>query len=400
MRFLTRFTLMTLTFTYGQAMAQGPATQSAVRVDADFVGGNIIVDRINGDEVFLRPDRRDTPRWWFYWHFRVRGAAARTLTFSFTDGNPIGVRGPAISTDGGRSWAWLDSDAVKDASFRYRFAAEDDDVRFCFAYPYLEADWRSFVAECGNSPRLRQATLCRTRKGRELECLHLGRLDGKCTCRVLLTARHHACETMASYALEGVIRSVLKDPEQDWLREHVEFLIVPFVDKDGVEDGDQGKARAPHDPYMDYLGRSIYPGPAALREQVPGWSEGRLRIAIDLHCPSIRGGRHETIFLADVNAAPLSANLGRFSSLLESLRSGPLPYRAGDNLPYGKEWNTATGLGEGKSAAQWAAELPGIELSATLEIPYANARGVAVTPDSARALGRDLARTIRRLLDR
>ncbi len=213
MRFLTRFTLMTLAFTYGQAVAQGPATQSAVRVDADFVGGNIIVDRINGDEVFLRPDRRDTPRWWFYWYFRVQGASGRALTFSFNDGNVVGVRGPAVSTDGGRTWAWLGSQAVENASFKYRFPPQQQDVRFCFTFPYLEADWQAFMISCGEGPYLRHAKLCKTRKGRGLECLHLGRLGGKCTCRVLLTARHHACETMANYALEGLIRSVLMDSD-------------------------------------------------------------------------------------------------------------------------------------------------------------------------------------------
>src|SRR5688572_25756500 len=74
-----------------------PATAPAAgfTIDADFPGGNIIVDKIAGDDVRLRPDLRDTNGTWFYWCFRVRGAAGRTVTFNFTRYDPVGVRGPA-----------------------------------------------------------------------------------------------------------------------------------------------------------------------------------------------------------------------------------------------------------------------------------------------------------------
>ena len=42
--------------------------------------------------------------------------------------------------------------------------------------------------------------------------------------------------------------------------------LVPFVDKDGVEEGDQGKNRAPRDHNRDYAGASMYPETGALRE--------------------------------------------------------------------------------------------------------------------------------------
>ncbi|MBN2131680.1 MAG: hypothetical protein JW741_19430, partial [Sedimentisphaerales bacterium] len=67
-------------------------------VDADYPGGNITLDRIEGDTVHVRPDLRDTEGWWFYWSFRVRGAPGRSLRFAFRGPNPLGVRGPAVST--------------------------------------------------------------------------------------------------------------------------------------------------------------------------------------------------------------------------------------------------------------------------------------------------------------
>ena len=101
---------------------------------------------IEGDTVRLRPDLRDTEGWWFYWGFRVRGAQGRSLTFAFSGRNPIGVRGPAVSTDGGRSWSWLGAEAVKDGSFQYAFAADAQEVRFCFAIPYQEENLKEFLA--------------------------------------------------------------------------------------------------------------------------------------------------------------------------------------------------------------------------------------------------------------
>ena len=56
----------------------------ALSVTADFPGGNVVLERIDGDTVLVHQDLRDTTEWWFHWYFRVRGAASCTLTFQFT----------------------------------------------------------------------------------------------------------------------------------------------------------------------------------------------------------------------------------------------------------------------------------------------------------------------------
>ncbi len=382
------------------AIREVDAVNRLLRIDADFPGGNIIVDRMNGDRVLLRQDLRDTPRWWFYWCFRVRGAGGRSLTFEFTDGNPIGRLGPACSKDGGRTWSWLGAEAVDGASFSFRFPETADEVRFAFTTPYQASDLQTFVDALQSDPSLKVSSLCRTRKGRDVEVLHAGRLDGKAEHRVLVTARHHACESMASFVLEGLVRAVVRDKEQQWLREHVEFMVVPFVDKDGVEQGDQGKLRAPRDPNRDYDGTSIYPSVAALRDRVPGWADGRLKIALDLHCPYIRGGRNEKVFFVGQPEDRISQNTQRLAGLLESLPVAGLPYHTKDNLPFGQEWNNRAKLGEGRSMADWAAQLPGIEVACTIEVPYAIASGTTVTPESAREFGGNLCHAIRLFLSK
>jgi hypothetical protein len=367
------------------------AARNPFVVDADYPGGNIILERIEGSTAFLRPDLRDTKGWWFYWNFRVRGAAGRAITFKFTDGNPIGVRGPAVSTDAGKTWDWLGTNTVKDASFTYTFADDAGRVRFCMAMPYQQANLDNFLSR-HRHPNLKVAELCKTRKGRPVERIHAGRIDGKPRYRVLVTARHHACEMMAGYALEGLLEGVLADgPEGLWLRRNVEVLAVPFMDKDGVEDGDQGKNRKPHDHNRDYNGRSIYPSVAALRTFVPKWCDGRPTVALDLHCPHIRGKYNEVIYIVGASNKQIYAQQVRFGEILEDVASGPLPYDNDDILPFGTAWNTQNNYGSHKSCKRWASELDDVKLATTFEIPYANARGCAVTADSARAFGRDLA---------
>jgi len=375
-----------------------------MKIDANYPGGNIAVKRIDGDTVHLSQELRDTKGWWFYWNFRVRGAPGRTLTFRFAGRNPIGVRGPAVTADGGKTWKWLGGRAVKadakGASFQYRFGDDAKAARFCFTVPYQDADLQRFLRKHADSKHLVVRELCKTRKGRTVERLHVGKVSGRPVCRVLLTARHHCCETMAGYALEGALAAILDDTADGrWFRRNVEVLAVPFMDKDGVEDGDQGKNRKPRDHNRDYAGKSLYPSVAALRKLAAKWSGGRLKIAFDLHCPYIRGRHNEAIYMVGSRDKGIWAQQCAFAKILESVRTGPLPYKAGDNLPFGKGWNTGANFKSGKSFARWAGELKGIRLASTFEIPYANAAGKAVTADSARGFGADLIRAIRRYVE-
>ncbi|MCL4207263.1 MAG: hypothetical protein KJ000_32680 [Pirellulaceae bacterium] len=368
-------------------------------VDAQFPGGNVVVERIEGDRVELRPDLRDTLGWWFYWNFRVRGAAGRTLTFQFTGQNPIGVRGPAVSTDQGRSWSWLGADRVQNAAFDYAFGADDDEVRFCFAMPYQEEHFQQFLAAYRDNRDLAVEELCKSRQGRSVERLHVGDREREPKHRMFVTVRHHACESMSSYVLEGLVAAALADTEDGrWFRENVHLVAIPFVDKDGVEQGDQGKNRKPRDHNRDYVGESVHPSVAAIRSFVPDWSRGRLDVALDLHCPWIRGQYNEVIYMVGNSDPEMWQRQVAFGKVLEEVQQGPLKYRAADNLPFGQAWNTGGNYSQGMSFSRWASQLEGIGLVTTFEVPYANAAGGTVDADSARAFGQDVFRAVRRYL--
>jgi hypothetical protein len=391
---------MTLAALLGIALCAG--AQDRVVVDAGVPGGNIVVEKVENDTVTVHQDLRDTEGYWFYWRFRVRGAQGRTLTFHFTKGKPIGVYGPAVSTDGGETWVWLGKEFGKGASFKYAFASGAKEVQFCFGIPYLEKNLKTFLRRHEGSPNLKIGTLCKSEKGREVEKLFLGRLDGKCRIKIFLTCRHHACEMTANYSLEGIMEEVLAGKDDGaWFRENAEFLIIPFMDKDGVEDGDQGKNRRGRDHNRDYAGESAYASVRAVRESVPQWSQGKLRFSLDMHCPGPYGQEHEVIHFVGSKEPENWERVVRLSEILESVQSGPPRYEVKDNLPYGKSWNNDKMRKPGQqSCAGWAQTVPGIHMATSIEIPYAVARGTVVTPDSARAFGKDLAKAIRQYLEK
>jgi hypothetical protein len=369
----------------------------SIIIDSDFPGGNIVVEKIAGEEVFLRQDLRDTHGDWFYWAFRVRGAALRRLTFHFTGGDVIGVRGAATSPHGGGDWRWLgDVGVVRSASevaFSHHFGEGEDETFFALCPLYTQCDLDRYLAQ----PRaqvLQRSVLCRSRSGREVELLRYESSSARIN--LLLTARHHACETMASFVLEGVLDAALGSDELGvWLRTNVNIAAVPFMDKDGVEQGDQGKNRMPYDHNRDYggaLSGSIYPEVAALRKWAPAFLESeKFNFSLDLHCPWIRGDGNEQVYFVGVPDPEIWRRVQRFSDILEKGHQGQLPHDKCFNIPFGVGWNVRDIQAPGAcSCSKWLSTLPHIHWASTLETPYANAGGAEVSPQNCRALGRDL----------
>jgi hypothetical protein len=365
-----------------------------MHITSDFPGGNIFVEEIAGDTVRLRQDLRDTDGDWFYWYFAVSGAAGRTVTFEFTGGPAIGARGPAWSVDGGATWQWLGLTEDRNR-FVFVFPSGVDTVRFCMTIPYTAEDWEKFLARHAGRENLRPGRLCESRKRRAVDLLTVGAAHQAPRVRAVLVARHHSCETMGSFALEGLLEYVLASDEAEavWLREKGEFVVIPFLDKDGVEDGDQGKNRRPRDHNRDYGSESLYPETAAVRALLASASDP-FAVALDFHCPWLCGGRNEAVYLVGSRDPVIWKAQQEFSAILERKRRGLLPFLAADNLPFGQEWNVAESFTKGLSFGDWASRNPGIRLSASLEVPYANARGVEVNAATARALGVDLGRAL------
>lgn len=364
-----------------------------ISIDTDFPGGNITVVSIDGDTVTLRPDNRGGGEW-FHWYFRVRGAGTRKLRFIFDVKTNfmlgvVGVLGPAVSLDEGRTWNWLGPAHGPGNSFAYNFTG-DGEVRFAVAIPYTRADLDAFLAR-PEVAHLSRDVICHTPKGRPVELLRLGGPLRAGASAVLLTARHHACESTASFVLEGIMEAALANDEVgQWLRANVTIFVVPMVDVDGVEDGDPGKRRLPHDHVQDYVTQPPrYPEIAAIQSLVTNWPPGALRVAMDLHCPLLSGWtNNEFYFVGNPDAAQWTQVIA-FSECLARVRPGILAPDSKYDLPFGRDWNN--GSHAAQSAAAWLGKHVREGFAVTVEIPYARMGGEDVSPARARALGQDLA---------
>ena len=309
-----------------------------VVVDTGVSGGNAIVrevDERNG-VVRIEPDCRGMGGEWFWWSFRVKNAERRRLRFEFPKPlHPgkmcVGSLGPSVSVDGGRTWKWLSPEGRADTcSFAYDFGRGMNDVRFAFARPYVLGDW-PFETE----------RLTVSRDGRDVPVTRFG--NGR-RWRIFLAARHHACETTASFVLEGLVSALRDDP---WVDENAQVDAIPFMDVDGVAKGEQGKGRLPHDHNRDYV-QFIYPETRALRDLVDSADARSNLVLIDLHDPLAGTApglpeRHDNIFSFGPREPRHVERWNRYRALLtEETKGCKLVYDATHDVPYGFGTNVET----------------------------------------------------------
>lgn len=365
-----------------------------ISIDTNFAGANVIIDSISADTVYFRPNLKDTQGDWFYWNFRAISTQPKKWFFKAQDPNDLTARGAAYSLDGGYNWQWIDeTDHHGEQLFSFTFEKADQVVRLSMGQPYTQHNFEHFIQLYKDDPRLKLGELTTTQKGRAAEKLLISNFDKKPEFKILLVARAHACEMMSNYLVEGIIKAVLSDnPKMQALLDKAEIMIIPFLDKDGVEEGDQGKNRIPRDHNRDYSGESLYATTRALRSQIPEWLGNTPWVGIDLHNPWIKNAEHERVFLVG-NANPeIEREQLKFAEILRSKQRGSLTFDTQQNfLRYGESWNTGNNYEQGWPFSKWASSFygKGLLFTTTLEFPYAVNLGQTVTQDNSREFGED-----------
>lgn len=359
-----------------------------MKIDKNFVSGNIEVLKINGDVVTLERELRDSAHDWFYWAFRVCDAAKRTITFRFPHEMRVGYWGAAYSHDL-IHWHWtgkrelgVDEEGISYESFTYTFDENENEVYFAHNMIYLPEHFNQFCAE-NNLPI---EEFCVSNKGRSVPYIHFGNGEKK----ILLTSRHHCCESPGSYVLESVAKNLLDNPIEGF-----EVCCVPFVDYDGVVDGDQGKHRAPHDHNRDYPldgSKSIYTTCAKLREYA---DENQIVFAFDFHAPKHLGAIDSSdkaymVYNVDEDI-PL---FDKFSAIFQSkITSDAIAYDSANNYYPNVGWNKSTNA----TFARYMTLQPENHLAFTFETPYFGEEdgSVLVNQNTLRAFGKCFADALR-----
>jgi len=357
--------------------------RGAVTVATKFPGGNALVERIDGDTVHLAPDLRGG-RPWFYWCIEATATKPGRVRFvfpvkvaGFVNG-AIGHHGPAISTDGGKAWKWMGTATVKDNTFTHDFTKEGETARFAVTIPYVRSNLDAFLKKHGKNPHLTTSVLTKSGGGRDVALLRVG-TPGPGKAAVIVTARHHAAETMASYLLEGFLEEALSDTADGKdFRERYVLYAVPFVDTDGVEAGDQGKNRKPHDHNRDYGEESIYPEVRAVKKL---HADTGFRYALDFHCPTLVMPDHQVMYFVGGKSLPAN-NFALVSAFAERIKTGLPKTAPAGPLVWLKDDPTPAPM-----FSRYFATREGVVMAATLEFPFAPP-GKDTAPDSCRRYGR------------
>ena len=352
-----------------------------IEITDKVVGGNIILKSFDGKTAKVEVDLRDSADW-FYWQFCVKNAGGKTIEFDFGKKEWIGYFGPAISRNQ-RDWHWQNTDAEMCAKskFTYTFADGENEVYFAHNMYYHPDRFLDFANKNG----LEIKDLCTSKKGRSIPYVTFGDGDKK----IVLTARHHSCESTGNYVLEGVIESLLKQPVDGY-----EVLCIPFVDYDGVVDGDQGKNRYPHDHNRDYdLNKEpIYETTSFLREYA---EQNEVVFCFDFHSPWHLWGQNDLEYIVQNNLEKVG-RLNRFGKIFEQcISDDAFRYEHKNDYPPNFEWNRESNA----CGTKYMNQFDCCELSFSLETPYFGEKDNIFMPEKAIELGKCFVTAVHKYID-
>ena len=362
-----------------------------ININCNYPGGNIIVESISDSKIKMRQDIRDSAIWWFYWNFCIENAQNKEIEFEFTDDEVVGPWGPAVSKDR-IHWEWVGKESlISRTKFRYKFSKDENKVYFSFSLPYQVEDFERFYYKFKYHKLLQRDVLTVSEKGRDIPILRLGNPDADK--HIFFSCRHHACESTAAYMLEGVLTYLLKQKDSALLRDHL-IYVVPFVDIDGVEEGDQGKGRYPHDHNRDYIDKPIYKSTVSIMELAK-----KLNVvsANDFHSSWKWGSRNDYPFIVK-QAPPRKEEGDKLSRYLEiangeNKAENKIIYDPVHDIDMGVEWNQPKNTSCMKFFSRGEAKL-----TCTIEVPYFGVANAVFTQDNIRGLGGDFAKAFERYI--
>jgi murein tripeptide amidase MpaA len=210
----------------------------SLAIDADFHGGNIVVQSVGQATADLTIRRDFNGRWFQWFNFRVRGAAGQALTLrivnagasSYPEGWP-GYRA-CVSPDG-ESWTRA-ATRFEDGVLELRCQPPGDELRVAYFPPYDGRRHQALIARA-TAGGARADVLGRSVEGRAIDRVALGSGPRP----VWLVGRQHSGETMASWWMEGALDRLLHpaDAVGQALLAAATVHMVPLVNVDGAARG-------------------------------------------------------------------------------------------------------------------------------------------------------------------
>ena len=351
-----------------------------MEITKDFTGGNINVISIDGDDVFVEREVREGTGY-FYWAFCVKNAGGRKLRFVFPGHTRVGRFGVAVSHDL-EFWQWggIKEKVGNGDAFTYTFKEDENCVYFAHNMVYSQKMLEGFAQK----NNIKIETFTQTKKGRNVPCFTVGNGEDL----IVVTSRHHACESTGTYVLQGVAEGCLKKQIDG-----IKFLFVPFVDFDGVVDGDPGKNRLPYDHNRDYGDAPIYNETAKLRSIA---DSGRVLMNFDFHSPHHDSGINDYPYFMKFSKDESKIYRIISDAFKESTQNDEdsMTYTGVQDLAYGGEWNRD----DTPNIKNYFIKKNKLGASLTMETPYFGLDDNVFTQQKAINMGRHLYDAVYKML--
>jgi hypothetical protein len=177
---------------------------------------------------------------------------------------------------------------------------------------------------------------------------------------VIVTSRHHACESTGTYVLQGFAQGCIEKKLAG-----IKFTFVPFVDFDGVTDGDPGKGRLPYDHNRDYGDAPIYNETAKLRDMA---DSGNVLMSFDFHSPHHDSGINEYPYFMKFSEQENEI----YNVISESFKTATqndensMIYTGEQDINFGAQWNSK----DTPNMKNYFLPRTELKASLTMETPY------------------------------
>ncbi|MFW6438264.1 MAG: M14 family zinc carboxypeptidase [Armatimonadota bacterium] len=346
--------------------------------------------------VHFASEPRTSPQpLWFHIEARDVGSAPVDFTWELPDiclgdRNSLHLLRPVLRADDGE-WARCGEVSVEEhadgrRSLRFSHEGGADTVAAAFCFPYAPQDLDATLADLGDS--WERDLIGVTHESRPLERLrltggHSGERPG-----VYFMARQHSGETPGSWVLDGILRFLSSDEDDATeLRERLDVWACPFVDLDGVVNGDYGKDALPWDYNRAWEQLPMRAAVHAIQRDLLRFYERTApRIVIDLHGPG-----HSTpgVYLQlprGERPEPQRSGALDFADELAALFPELPPNRLSHETTYASRWNKLSTLGS------WTWDYLGETQCVSVEASYQRLTDSLLYPADYHEIGRRVIR--------
>ncbi len=180
-----------------------------------------------------------------HWHFQLQATPGTDLHLALENfdniwngqaGSPVSERTPCFVSSDGSAWHAVPTRKTADNRLELSVRIDGPALYLARLEPYRISDLDRLLAEIRPNPLVEITPIGQTSEGRPLEIVRVG--DPAASFRVLLRARSHPWEPGGNWLVQGLVRALLEEGEEN--RAHLErycVYVLPMAEKDGVARG-------------------------------------------------------------------------------------------------------------------------------------------------------------------